>query len=419
MGEVVPSSEHPSPGGKRRGGNNKGRRERFGSVRQLPSGRYQAFYTGPDKKIYRAPTTFLREKDAREWLRAEESQVILSLWSPAPAGTAAEPKTVTFSDFAADWLVSRPLKPRTRDEYRKLVGLPKDAGAESRTRDGKRRSTSLIDHFGPLTLDQITPGMVRAWHKQLESSTPTHRAHLYSLLRTILGSAVEEGLLATNPCQIRGAGRVKRAKRIEPASMNTLQVLVEALPDRYQALAELAAWCALRFGELTELRRGDVVLPPPTAPDAPGLVRVRRGVTWVAGEPIVGPPKSDAGARDVAVPPHIVPRVREHIRVHAEPGATGLLFPAVGGGHLNHGTFYKHFRAAREVAGRPDLRLHDLRHTGAVMAAQAGATTKELMERLGHSTVTMAMRYQHVAEGRDAELARKLSEMAGGNRDRA
>lgn len=80
---------------------------------------------------------------------------------------------------------------------------------------------------------------------------------------------------------------------------------------------------------------------------------------------------------------------------------------------MNHGTFYRAFRHARAEAGRGDLRLHDMRHTGAVMAAQAGATTRELMDRLGHTTSEMAMRYQHVAEGRQAEIARRLSAMAG------
>ena len=97
------------------------------------------------------------------------------------------------------------------------------------------------------------------------------------------------------------------------------------------------------------------------------------------------------------------------------PKRDALVFTAVGSPEpLNHGTLYKSFKQARSAAGREDLRLHDLRHTGAVMAAQAGATTRELMDRLGHTTSEMAMRYQHVADGRHAEIARRLSEMAEG-----
>lgn len=127
---------------------------------------------------------------------------------------------------------------------------------------------------------------------------------------------------------------------------------------------------------------------------------------------IVGDPKTDAGARDVTIPPHLLPAVTAHLDAHAAPGPDGLLFPSVGGAHLSHGVFYKHFKIARAEAGRPDLRLHDLRHTGAVMAAQAGATTRELMDRLGHTTAAVSIRYQHVADGRQAEIARRLSAMA-------
>jgi integrase len=71
-------------------------------------------------------------------------------------------------------------------------------------------------------------------------------------------------------------------------------------------------------------------------------------------------------------------------------------------------------RRARRTAGRPDLRFHDLRHTGAVLAAQTGATLAELMARLGHSTLGAALRYQHAAAGRDAQIAVALSRITNG-----
>jgi len=74
-------------------------------------------------------------------------------------------------------------------------------------------------------------------------------------------------------------------------------------------------------------------------------------------------------------------------------------------------TLYKVYYPTREAAGRKDLRWHDLRHTGAVLAAQTGATLAELMGRLGHTTPGAAMRYQHAAADRDAEIARRLSQL--------
>jgi integrase len=177
------------------------------------------------------------------------------------------------------------------------------------------------------------------------------------------------------------------------------------LPDRYRLMALLASWCALRFGELAELRRSDVDTKS-------GVLRIRRGVVRVGGRTIVKSPKSDAGSRDVAIPPHLMPAVREHLLQHAESGKDGLLFPAQDGGHLAPSSLYRVFYRAREAAGRPDLRWHDLRHTGAVLAAQTGATLAELMGRLGHSTPAAALRYQHAAADRDYEIARKLSVLA-------
>jgi integrase len=158
---------------------------------------------------------------------------------------------------------------------------------------------------------------------------------------------------------------------------------------------------------LAELRRRDVDL---TA----GVLRIRRGVVRAAGEVIVGTPKSAAGIRDVAIPPHLIPAVEAHLAEHAAPGRDGLLFPAANGGHLAPSTLYRSFYAARAAAGRPDLRWHDLRHTGAVLAASTGATLAELMGRLGHSTAGAALRYQHAAEGRDHAIARALSALANG-----
>ncbi len=169
----------------------------------------------------------------------------------------------------------------------------------------------------------------------------------------------------------------------------------------------LASWCGLRYGEVSELRRGDLDLRG-------GVVHVRRGVVRVGGEFVVGTPKSDAGTRDVSIPPHLMMLVMEHLAANITGGRDGLLFPAADGrSHLLASTFYVSFYKARDAADRPDLRFHDLRHTGAVLAAATGATLAELMGRLGHSTAGAALRYQHAAEGRDMQIAKALSAMAG------
>ena len=115
-----------------------------------------------------------------------------------------------------------------------------------------------------------------------------------------------------------GSGTTKRKHTIRPASLPELAKLTGAMPEPYQALILLASWCALRFGELTELRRGDVVLDPDAGK---GVIRIERAVVRVGDGFEVTTPKSDAGTRDVAIPPHLVGVIAEHLAKHVGPGA--------------------------------------------------------------------------------------------------
>jgi integrase len=258
-------------------------------------------------------------------------------------------------------------------------------------------------------LAAITADDVRAWYAVACAGRPTLRAHCYGLLRTIMATALSDGRIKASPCNIRGAGTAKRVKTIRPASLAELEIITAAMPDEYRAMVLLASWCALRFGELTELRRGDINLD-----DA--VIHIRRAVVRTDAGFKQTTPKSDAGIRDVAIPPHLIPALEDHLADHVGPKRDALLFTAKRGGYLAEGTLYRHWKRARETAGRPDLRFHDARHSGAVLAALTGATLAELMARLGHSSPAAAMRYQHRAAGRDREIAALLSKLAEGEK---
>lgn len=261
----------------------------------------------------------------------------------------------------------------------------------------------------------ITPKDVREWHATTLVDRPTMRSHAYSLLRTIMASAVNDELIDANPCRITGAGRASRVHKIKPASVDEITTLTAAMPERLQLMVLLASWCALRFGETIELRRGDIDL-------AGEVIRIRRAAVRVKQDGDsetdskyrfeVGDPKSQASIRDVAIPPHLIPVIEDHLAKHVGAKLDSLLFPADNGGHLQPSTLMRHWYKARKAAGRDDLRWHDCRHSGAVLAAATGASLAELMARLGHSTPTAALRYQHVAAGRDREIAALLSKLA-------
>ena len=359
-------------------------RRGFGAIRQLPSKQYQASYVGPDLVRHKAPVTFAAKEDAEGWLAARRAEIKNEDWVPP-----SSKKPVTLGEHAERWLTNRQLKPRTRYHYRKLL------------------DARILPTFKDVPLKRITADLIDDWYYQQGNLTPTSRAHAYGLVRTILGDAVQRRFIDFNPCHIRGAGNAKRVKQIEPASLPELEALTKAMPERYRLMILLAAWCGLRFGEITELRRKDIDVKN-------GIVRVRRAVVRVDGEFIVGTPKSDAGTRDVNIPPHLLPVVKAHLANNITGGRDGLLFPAAGdpSQHLAPATLYRVFYKAREAAGRPDLRFHDLRHTGAVLAASTGATLAELMARLGHSTAGAAMRYQHAAQDRDRVIAAALSALA-------
>ncbi|AFC55003.1 tyrosine-type recombinase/integrase [Mycobacterium paraintracellulare] len=381
------------------------KRGAFGTAHKLPSGRYRAMYFGPDGRRYKADKTFLTEKDARGWLSLRQAEIIRKAWVPPEADEQPAPK-LTFETYSQTWMAQRDLKDRTREHYEKL----------------------LEDHirpmFGSWPIGSITVDDVRVWHTKMGTKTPTLRAHCYGLLRTIMGTALSDGKIRVNPCQVRGAGSARRVHKIRPASLDEIATITEEMPEQYRAMVLLAAWCALRFGELTELRRKDITIVEPTdeqlanaaaageaAPEAYGIVRVERAVVRVDEGFQVTTPKSDAGRRDVEIPPHLLPAIKYHLEKFVEPGKDELLFPAAQGGHLAPASLYRQFYKARSAARRDDLRWHDLRHSGAVLAAATGATLAELMARLGHSTPQAAMRYQHAAQGRDRQIAKLLSKL--------
>jgi integrase len=156
--------------------------------------------------------------------------------------------------------------------------------------------------------------------------TPTLRAHCYGLLRTIMGTALSDGKIRTNPCVIRGAGSARRVHKIRPASLDEIAVIAKEMPEQYRAVVLLASWCALRFGELTELRRKDIIIVEPTEdqlasafansedpPEPYGIVRVERAVVRVEEGFMPTTPKSDAGRGDVEIPPNLLPAIKDHL----------------------------------------------------------------------------------------------------------
>jgi integrase len=360
------------------------KRRGFGRLRQLPSGRWQAAYVGPDTKLHKASRTYASEHDAEGWLAAERRKIDLGTW-----GAVERSDGVTLRGYAERWIEQRNLRPRTRALYESML------------------DRLILPELGDAKIVTLTPAKVRSWHAELGTEHPTRNAHSYALLHAICATAVQDEVLDANPCRIRAAMQTKRRRDVDILTPTEVNKLAAKMPANLRASVLLAAWCGLRWGETSELRRKDV------SGDC-SVLRVRRAVTYRGGKFDVGEPKTSAGVRDVAVPPHIRSMLKSHLKTHVGRAGDSLLFADDDGKHLRADLYRTHWEKARKAIGKPHLRVHDLRHVGAVLAAQSGATTAELMHRLGHTTPAMALRYQHVAEGRDAEIAERLSKLAAG-----
>lgn len=355
-----------------------------GTIETLPSGKFRARFRAPDGG--RQVATFTDYEDAEDWLAERRIEVKRGLWQP--------PKDATpyLADYAYTWIMQRrnrrgqPLRPRTVHVYHALV------------------STHLAD-LGHHRLDEITPTMVRTWYTGMDH-VPSAQANAYGLLSAIMGTAEADELIERNPCRIRGGATKDRATKTVTLSAAEVTQLADAMPPWYRALVYVAAFDCLRQGETFALRRRDV------AEDGT-WVNVTRSMAYIPEEgTVIGEPKSAAGVRKVATPPHLAPILVEHMRLWTGPNPDDLVFTSSRGSELRSSTLYKSFYPARAAIGRPDLRWHDLRHTGATMAAQAGATLADLMGRLGHSTVAAALRYQHTTEERDQLLAQRITDHA-------
>ena len=365
-----------------------GSRRGWGKVRKLPSGRWQSSYVGPDLQRHSAAKTFTAKVDAEGWLTDERRLIEQDRWSP-PKTRATErvAEVLTVHDYAKRWIAERNVRPRTRLGYEATY------------------TNHIEDLLGPIPLGSLTPQAVRAWHASLDPRKPTARAHAYQLLHAVMATAVTDGLVPSNPCNIPKALHAKTKRQpviLEPAQVAALADAME--PRRLRAMVLVMAWCGPRWGEVIELRRRDVNADC-------SVLTIGRGATHRNRECHIDMPKSGKG-RKVVVPPHIRDDLAEHLDEFVVSSPNAQLFPAVlGGCHLNDRVFRDYFVEAQEAIGVEGVRIHDLRHFAGTQAARVGNLV-EVMDRLGHSTARASLIYQQMVDTRAAEVAEALSKLA-------
>lgn len=368
----------------------KGKKRRFGRIRKLPSGRYQARYLGPDGVDRPAPETFATAGDADDWLAEQQVEVRGGDWRDPDAGA------VNFKAYAVQWIEERDLSATTDELYRRLLRL------------------HILPTFGAMDLDEISPPHVRSWRAERRKVTgATTVAKSYRLLKAVMETAADDELIRRNPCRIKGAGKESAPER-PVATVAQVDALADAMGPRWRLMVYLAAYGPARPEEQAAMRRPDV--------DVGNLgVWVRTAEPELTtGRRVPGDTKSDAGKRFLALPGFMEKDLKRHLAWYAEKVPDGLLFVGERGKPFRRSTFGRKWRKARSAVGLPaDFRFYDLRHTGHTLTTRSGATLKDTMVRAGQSTEKAALIYQHSDTERQREVATGLDSLVQAERRKA
>ncbi|GAB2699555.1 integrase [Microbacterium marinum] len=385
----------------------------WGTIRALPSGRFQARYIGADGKQYSAKTaqgvslTFGTRTDARAWLNKKQREIADGSWETPEESVkrrvreAEQAKAHRFATYAESWISERrnkrgePLSVKTAYDYRLQV------------KNG-------LACFADDSITEITAARVRAWHAERSAKAATAAGNEARLLRAIMNTAIIDEIITKNPVD-SALAMSKTGIKHRPPTMAELATMLEAIEPRFKLAILLGAYGGLRLSEWRALRRCDL-----RKEGERYVVHVHRQAQhvssqgWVVGK-LKG--KDDDVEREVSLPIAATPDVEEHLRAHVGRARTALLFaPGEGSEFLHNAQWNSRWNQAREAAGlrvrtedgwESISREHDLRAFAGTMHAQTGATLRETMAFLGHSTTVAAMTYQKTT-GRDAELADRM-----------
>lgn len=297
--------------------------------------------------------------------------------------------TITLKNYSNAWLEAKiDLRLRTLEQYSSILKL------------------HILPRLGNYQLVELNTPIIRNWYNSLiiKGLSRSTAAKCYRLIRTILNSAIDDGMLKLNPCKIKGAGVDKSCER-PVATIQEIFKLAEQIDERYRLVILLASFACLRLGEILALETSSVDIENMT-------VSVTKQVQELAdGKNYFSAPKTDAGIRKVSLPGFMKQEILDHLTNFVSSSNDSLLFSSSTGNPIRRKVLYRSWDTARQKVGLDHLHFHDLRHSGNTLAAQTGATTKELMNRMGHSSSVAALRYQHANFDRDKLIATKIDSM--------
>lgn len=348
-------------------------------------------------------------KRRRRWhsgyrTKKEAESGLSTILSQLERDTYSQPSKVTVADYLrGDWLPARRSKvgPNTINLYRLIVRAYVVPGI----------GLVELQHLRPSHLDALYAELLAGGGRKGKPLSPKTVRNVHTTIHTALSEAVRLGRISRNPAELAtpsgGSSREMQTWTAEQVGA----FLHHVREDRLYAAWLTLATTGLRRGELLGLRWKDTDLEA-------GRLAIRRTLVLVGGQPTVLDPKTRKSRRNVPIPAETVVALKAHRtaqkreRVALGPGYqdSGLVFCREDGAPLHPGTFSEHFERHAKAAGLPKIRVHDIRHTFATLALQAGIPAKVVSETLGHAGVAITLdTYSHVVPGMQEDAAAKVA----------
>lgn len=363
--------------------------------------------------VYDVPRDPVSGKRRQKWqsgfrTKADATRALNDVIARQQAGTFVVPSDMTFGTFLVEeWLPGRRahLKPTTWLSYENVVRI------------------HLVPRLGSVRLQALAPGDLNGLYAALLAPRSEGGAGLkaktvrnvHAIARKALNDAARLGYVARNVADLADRPTVRSGsyehRTWTPSEARRFLAYVDG--DRYAAALRLGLLTGLRRGEVLGLRWKDIDLER-------GRLAVRQTLVDVGYEVQVSVPKTNRSRRSVAIDAETIAVLKRHRARQAEERLKAgevyddqdYVFAHEDGSFVHPSLFSEHYRRLVEGSGLPYIRLHDLRHTHATHALQAGVAPKVVSDRLGHSTVAFTMDvYAHAVPAMEEAAADTVADL--------